>query len=621
MRRLSLLRAERLEPRENPSALNAPWPAGGHLTLSFALDGTAINGQPSNLSTLLTSLGPNAKAEVLQAFQTWAAEADINIGLVGDDGSAFGTGGPVQGDPRFGDIRIGGVPLSPDVLGVTTPYSLFNNYSGDVVINTAAPFGAGGYDPYTVLLHEAGHALGLGDSADPSSIMYGHYEGPRTGLSAGDIAAIQSLYGPRVPDQYEGTAGNDSVATATPYSSPVAAELSTPQDVDVYRFTGVLLAQSATVSLQAAGLSFITAKVEILDAAGRVLASAAVADPTHNNVSLSLNHVQAGATYYVRVTSAEGDVFGVGTYQLSVQQRSPLSGVTGLVGGLLDTVGDTLGSAVSLLGTSLLGGTQTEYSASGSFYSPSDVDFYQITVPQSYGTGPVNLITTVWGQSGAVLNPWIDVEDATGHKLNVQVLTSDGNTTTVQVSGLAPGQAYFLKVTSDSRATGGYQLSAVLRPDPVAVPAVGGASLDADHPTATGTFNLAQSGQVHYVLSADGATGSGQAAELTVRAADGTVVAHLLALAGRGRSLDVFLPAGQYTIEVRPTDPSVPLTFQLSAVVVTDPIGAYPVDPTTTPDGSTSSDPSPTAYDPPPMTGSDTQQFTFTPGVGGAMWY
>ncbi len=50
-------------------------------------------------------------------------------------------------------------------------------------------------DTLTVLIHEAGHALGIGHSADEASIMYPWYKGINHNLGADDIAAIQALYG------------------------------------------------------------------------------------------------------------------------------------------------------------------------------------------------------------------------------------------------------------------------------------------------------------------------------------------------------------------------------------------------------------------------------------------
>src|SRR5581483_866559 len=49
-------------------------------------------------------------------------------------------------------------------------------------------------DLFSVALHEAGHALGLGHSDRPDSVMYPYYH-PAAQLSADDIAGIRDLYG------------------------------------------------------------------------------------------------------------------------------------------------------------------------------------------------------------------------------------------------------------------------------------------------------------------------------------------------------------------------------------------------------------------------------------------
>lgn len=596
MRRAHHLSAERLEGRDTPAAFGTPWPDGDNLTLSFAPNGTPVAGKSADLGDLLAHLGPDARLQVLKAFQTWAVQAGLNVGLVADDGSAFGTGGAVQGDPRFGDIRVGGVSLAADVLAVTAPYNLYDNYSGDVVVNTAAGYGPAGPDLYTVLLQEAGHALGVGNSPDPASAMYEYYRGPRGGLSAGDVASVRSLYGARPADQFEGTAGNDTLARATRYAGPATADLTTAGDVDVYRFTTGLLTRGVTVHLRAAGLSLVTARVELLDGSGRVVAAKAVTDPTANDITLSLANPRAGATYFVRVSAARGDVFGVGAYELDVTQQSLLGDVVGLVGGLLDETGlnDTLLTATGLLTRGPAVGPQTEYSTDGGFGSRTDIDYYRITVPPSMDGRPVNLLTTVWGANGAALNPWVEVYDLAGRKLAADLLTADGGTTTVLVRGLTPGRVYFIKVSSDTGARGAYHLSADLRTSAAEMPPGGAGTLDAAHPALAAQLDLNQSGQVHFVLAADGAAGAGRAAEVVVTAADGTVVARLSAAVGRGRSLDVFLTAGRYRVEVRSTDPSAPVAFKLGVAVVTDPTGAMPVDPTAMPE------PLPLPLPPPP---------------------
>src|SRR5437773_11552113 len=129
----SRLTLRELEDRTTPVVWNNPWPDPGHLTLSFAPDGTAVGGGPSALFAEFGSL-PTAdwQSEVLRAFQTWAAQTNINLSVVGDSGTAFGAPGPVQGSTSHGDIRIGATELSAGELAISTPFDLFSVWSGSV---------------------------------------------------------------------------------------------------------------------------------------------------------------------------------------------------------------------------------------------------------------------------------------------------------------------------------------------------------------------------------------------------------------------------------------------------------------------------------------------------------
>jgi len=227
-----------LEPLEDRNLLatwGVAWPNPQHVTVSFVPDGTAIGSAQSNLFQTLNSQATTNVWEttILQAIKTWAANTNISVALVNDGGQPIGTSGALQGDPRFGDIRVAAEPLGSDVVAITAPFDMLGGTrAGDIILNSS-DFGsasAGLYDLFTVVLHEAGHSFGLPDqTTDPTSVMYAQYAGIRTGLSLSDISQIQSLYGgPRTSDIWEGATGNSTLATAAAITTPnIAADITT----------------------------------------------------------------------------------------------------------------------------------------------------------------------------------------------------------------------------------------------------------------------------------------------------------------------------------------------------------------------------------------------------------
>src|SRR5947209_7204930 len=116
---------EQLEDRCTPATWGNPWPDAQHLTLSFAPDGTLVNNVPSVLFQDLNQYGTTAtwQRTILRAFQTWAVQSNINIGLVGDQGQPLGSNGLPQGDARFGDIRLAAVPMNTaDEMAIAGPF-------------------------------------------------------------------------------------------------------------------------------------------------------------------------------------------------------------------------------------------------------------------------------------------------------------------------------------------------------------------------------------------------------------------------------------------------------------------------------------------------------------------
>ena len=207
------------------SALGDQWTYSSRITYSFMPDGTNVGGVPSALFQTLNANYPTAtwEQQIEAAASLWENVTNANLALVSDGGQAVGSSGNQQDDPRFGDIRIGAVPLSSSVLAVTfvPPPANGGTDAGDILLNSNVNWQINSnYDLMTVVAHEFGHALGLGESTVSTAVMYGTYNGIKQALASDDIAGIQSIYGTRQFDQFNtGGQRNNSYATATNINS------------------------------------------------------------------------------------------------------------------------------------------------------------------------------------------------------------------------------------------------------------------------------------------------------------------------------------------------------------------------------------------------------------------
>ena len=126
------LSVEQLEDRSTPS-FGVPWFDATSLTLSFVPDGTIISGTPSNLAS---QLGNNAsqqqwQKEILRAYQSWAVEANINVGLAADGGQAMGTPG-ATGTIRGSEFEVLRT-LNYDLRILVRPASFVSRSCGSVL--------------------------------------------------------------------------------------------------------------------------------------------------------------------------------------------------------------------------------------------------------------------------------------------------------------------------------------------------------------------------------------------------------------------------------------------------------------------------------------------------------
>jgi len=629
---------EPLEGRRLPATFGVAWPDPGHLTLSFVKDGTPVGSAPSALASTLDARMPTAlwQRTILSAFQAWADLANINIGLVPDGGLPAGRPGPLQGNPNFGDIRVSARPLSADELAIATPFDLSGNWSGNVVLNSAALFSVGGAnDLFSAVLHEAGHVFGLEHNpADPASAMYPTQAVVHAGPSASDAEALRALYGARQPDAFESPSGNDTFATATPLvfvdpatvagSMPpsvdssgslygagrgkgappwvAAADISSLGDTDVYAVKAPAGGGALAAVVRAAGVSLLTARVTVYDASGAVVASASADDPLDNDVTVVLPTTTPGATYYVKVASANPDVFGIGAYRVAVGSPDVARSLAAPppAGAITEPgKGTTFATAAALTPQTPGTDARWRYVAHQDLVTAAETDFYRVqTDPASAAHPSETLVVTVWGDQPGGFSPAVTIFNARGNPVPARVINRDESSVSVQVPAAAASHQYVIAVSAAAHAgvhaTGAYTLAVNVRNAPVSsqssfefgTPNIG-------RPKGPSTFTVASSSLFHFDLSGGS---SGGAVQMTVYDAKAKPVASLRTSGGGSASAeDVLLAPGTYFIRVSATTkaglPQPRFSYKLRGTLRSDPIGPTPTDPTPTGTGTTTGPP------------------------------
>lgn len=334
------LKVESLESRLVPYSLSGnAWENPELVTLSFMPDGTNLGGVTSNLhATMDARWAPSVwQREILRAAQVWAQVTNLNFALVNDSGAASGSGAYQQGDPNFGDIRIGAYSSGGSNLGSALMPPPANNYSvaGDFTLNSSQPWvinQTGGYDLFTVAAHEIGHTLGLYHSTVSSAEEYSFYNAIKSSLRPDDIAGIRAIYSAglgRAPDLYDAVLSNGSFLTATDLTATVNPltltalvenlDLTTTSDKDYFSVLAPLGTNgTVTVNVQSAGLSMLMPTVTVYNAWQQQVGFASGAGQYGSTLSVTVNGVSPLEPLYVKVAPAETTAFGTGKYALSL---------------------------------------------------------------------------------------------------------------------------------------------------------------------------------------------------------------------------------------------------------------------------------------------------------------
>ena len=638
-KRRASLQIESLEDRAVPTTFGVPWGDARNLTLSFVPDGTAIAGHSSTLFQTLNATLPTAawQQTILKAFQTWAVNANINVALVADGGQPLGVAGDSQHDPRFGDIRVGAQPMDAGTLSISVPNDplVSSTLSGDVLLNADSNFNDVPNNLFAALLHEAGHVFGIGESTDPQSPMYAQYQG-NTQLTAGDIASLQALYGSRAPDPHEGSGGNDQMATATTIQAPGGSgsydgatpliafgDITTNKDVDFYAFkTPNQYTGGVTIRLLTSGLSLLRPHLTWFDSQSALLGDTQSTSSIGDVLTLHLNAVEPNTEYFIKVQGAASDVFGIGSYGVSVSFDSNSTVTTAAIDGVLrgpyqsldpnsinalflgtpdlllngdNGANDTPGTATQLISSPGYA-RNSHYEVVGSIAGPTDSDNYRIQTADN-PPGGQSLVLTVTARALDVngTTPRIEILGNDGRAVAQQILANGAGMFTVQAGGLSGGGNYVIEAGPNtavgSTSTGNYALVAQFGTTAAQLSTLATGTVDSTGSSQSFNLFVGESQLMHLILSAGavgGAAAAGSAVQMTVTDASANVVYNLTAAVGDSASgAALFLTPGPY--ELRFTSISAtgtwnpPLAFSLLGDEISDPIGTVVADPTLTP--------------------------------------
>jgi matrixin len=161
----------------------------------------------------------SSESEIVRALEEWANYVTISFTPTSDSTGdrtlaiLFASGAHGDGYPFDGSSVVAHtfypVPTNPEPI------------AGDMHFNDDESWKIGAdVDVFSVALHEAGHALGLGHSDNPNAVMYPYYQ-MHTALQTDDIAAIRELYATR--DSSQPAAPSIPSTPTTPATTPAPA--------------------------------------------------------------------------------------------------------------------------------------------------------------------------------------------------------------------------------------------------------------------------------------------------------------------------------------------------------------------------------------------------------------
>lgn len=628
---------EALEVRAMLDGEGILWAEAPHLTMSFAPDGTDIAGHPSELSAIMNNLADTAvwQEAIRRGFQLWSIETNADVGIVPDLGQPFGVQGLSQGDHRFGDIRVGAIPLPESVVAVSIPHNnvIAGTWVGDVIFNSDATL-ANTDELLSVALHEAGHVFGIEHSDDPRSPMFTHGISSNTQLTDGDVAAIQSLFGIRSDDLNErsddvGSTHNNSFLDATDLDlvkadgvtegtgpTIVYGDITESTDVDYYHLSSLdEYTGPVTVRLRVEGISGLTARMTVFDQNQRMITSVTTGG-LPGDLSAQIWQTPDISEYFLLVEADRTDEFGIGGYSLFVTLDDILT-VPATTTDWLSDGGfwflkheefrsyfededgelfsvDHYGNDSFITATELK--TQDGFSQSahyeivGSLTNVHDTDYFRLATPENDAEQLDVLTVHLTSLETAPFPLRVSVFDSDELVQSVDVLVNDGHEHVVQLTPVAEGAEYYIVVSpgaGDGVTSGNYRAVVNFVSDPVVRDEIVTAQLDPDETSHLYHMRLDNTELVLFALqNLRSSGGSGIPLRLSVFDASNMLLQTMTASPGASRTNGgIMLSPGLYSLRIdrMSSSTTMNLPFSVVAAFESEPLGVELVDPTATP--------------------------------------